>query len=249
MTQSMPILWLDETDSTQNELARHISEYDNLSVVAARLQTAGRGQRGNKWLATKGENLTFSMLLKFGQGALPSLETASQFRITQAATLGVLSYLDFSGIECMIKWPNDIYCRNKKICGMLIENVLEGRYLSHSIVGIGLNVNQRDFPVEIINPTSMSLASGKEYDLEAEMERLHSCLCDSFTKYLGPEADLKAYEEKLFRKGEFHEYVRCSDGSSFEAMITGVDKSGLLDVRNRKGEPEKFAFKEISYII
>lgn len=249
MTQRMPILWLDETDSTQNELARHISDYDNLSVVAARLQTAGRGQRGNKWLASKGKNLTFSMLLKFGQGPLPILRASDQFKITKAATLGVLSYLDSAGIECMIKWPNDIYHRNKKICGMLIENVLDGNNVSYSIAGIGLNVNQREFPINLINPTSMSLASGKEYDVEREMEKLHVCLRDSIVSNLNADDDSSSYEGRLYRKGEFHEYVRCSDGTFFEAMITGVDKSGLLEVRNRKGEREKFAFKEISYII
>ena len=73
MTKQLPIRWLEETDSTQNELARHISDYDNLSVVAARFQTAGRGQRGNSWVADKGENLTFSILLKFGQDRIPHL--------------------------------------------------------------------------------------------------------------------------------------------------------------------------------
>ena len=132
---------------------------------------------------------------------------------------------------------------------MLIENVLDGNNVSYSIAGIGLNVNQREFPINLINPTSMSLASGKEYDLESEMEKLHVCLRDSIVSNLNADDHSSSYEGRLYRKGEFHEYVRCSDGTSFEAMITGVDKSGLLEVRNRKGEREKFAFKEISYII
>ena len=136
MTKHLPIRWLEETDSTQNELARHISEYDNLSVVAARFQTAGRGQRGNTWVAAKGENLTFSMLLKFGQEGIPNLDSGDQFIITRAATLGVLTYLDGKGIPCKIKWPNDIYYRNRKICGMLIENVLDESKRSYTVFPI-----------------------------------------------------------------------------------------------------------------
>ena len=249
MTKHLPIRWLEETDSTQNELARHISEYDNLSVVAARFQTAGRGQRGNTWVAAKGENLTFSMLLKFGQEGIPNLDSGDQFKITRAATLGVLTYLDGKGIPCKIKWPNDIYYRNRKICGMLIENVLDGKSLKHSIIGIGLNLNQKRFPTELVNPVSMSLVTGDEYDPEKELEDLYVHLATAFSLYLSPGSDSSGYEEKLYRKGEFHDYVRCSDGTAFEARIIGVNKQGLLLVQNKKGECETFAFKEISYII
>ncbi|MBP5486577.1 MAG: biotin--[acetyl-CoA-carboxylase] ligase [Bacteroidales bacterium] len=249
MTKQLPIRWLEETDSTQNELARHISDYDNLSVVAARYQTAGRGQRGNSWVAAKGENLTFSMLLKFGQGRIPYLDSGDQFKITRAATLGVLSYLHEKGIPCKIKWPNDIYYRNRKICGMLIENVLDGRSLKHSIIGIGLNLNQKAFPAELVNPVSMSLLTGIDYDPEKEMEILYSNLTTAFSLYLAPGSDSSIYEENLYRMGEFHEYVRCSDGTTFEARIIGVNKLGQLQVQNKKGERETFAFKEISYII
>ena len=136
MDEKVNIRWVEETDSTQDEVRRHILEYDNLSVTAAEFQTAGRGQRGNTWLARKGENLTFSMLIKFGGDDFPPLKAADQFLITKAATIGVAGYLEGKGINCSIKWPNDIYFRDKKICGMLIENVLEGEYLAYSIVDI-----------------------------------------------------------------------------------------------------------------
>ncbi len=249
MTKQLPIRWLEETDSTQNELARHISDYDNLSVVAARFQTAGRGQRGNSWVADKGENLTFSILLKFGQGRIPHLDSGDQFKITRAATLGVLYYLHEKGIPCKIKWPNDIYYRNRKICGMLIENVLEGRSLKHSIIGIGLNLNQKRFPAELVNPVSMSLITGIDYEPEKELDILYGHLATAFSQYLAPGPDSSIYEDNLYRMGEFHEYVRCSDGTVFEARIIGVNKLGQLQVQNKKGECETFAFKEISYII
>lgn len=249
MAKRCPILWLEETDSTQNVFLGHIPEYDNMSVAAAKLQTAGRGQRGNRWLADKGENLTFSMLLKFGEDSLPILKATDQFMITVAATLGVVSYLDSCGIESTIKWPNDIYVRNRKVCGMLIENQLDGQYIASSVIGIGLNVNQKVFPSSLPNPTSMSFQTGKTYILEEELETLRNHLCKSFMANLTDEGAFVEYESRLYRKDVFHEYVRCTDGSSFEGMIVGVDRYGILLIDNRKGERFRFAFKEISYII
>ena len=128
---------------------------------------------------------------------------------------------------------------------MLIENSLAGSNISSSVVGIGLNVNQRVFPPQLVNPTSMSLLTGNEYLLEEELIIL--------TGFLFPGGILPDrrddYLSRLYRIGEFHEYTDCSDGSVFEGKITGVTKDGLLQVENRKGELKEFAFKEINYII
>lgn len=253
MDEKVNIRWVEETDSTQDEVRRHIPEYDNLSVTAAEFQTAGRGQRGNTWLARKGENLTFSMLIKFGGDDFPPLKAADQFLITKAATIGVAGYLEGKGINCSIKWPNDIYFRDKKICGMLIENVLEGEYLAYSIVGIGLNVNQREFPPQLMNPTSMSVVNGQTYDTHEEMDILAGKLASVFQRALGsgssiPEVD-REYERRLYRKDEFHEFTICRDCSLLEGKIIGVTPGGLVKIINRKGELFQFAFKEISYII
>lgn len=245
MGKQVAIKWLEEVESTQDVLQKGISRYDNLSVVAARSQTAGRGQRGNSWLARKGENLTFSVLLKFGVGGFPPFPASEQFRISEAVSSGVCDYLSSKGIDSRIKWPNDIYVRNKKICGMLIENTLNGSDIATSIVGIGLNVNQREFPPQLVNPTSMSQVTGEEYDLELELELL--------TGFLFPDGEIKdsesSYWERLYRFGEFHQYTDCLEGTVFEGRIVGVSPQGLLEVETRKGELKKFAFKEISYII
>lgn len=252
MENKVKIRWVDETDSTQEELRRHFLEYDNLSVTAARFQTAGRGQRGNKWTSERGENLTFSMLIRFGEGGFPPLPVSRQFAMTKAATLGIVSYLAGKGVEATIKWPNDIYVRDKKICGMLVENVLEGDKVAVSFVGIGLNMNQREFDSSLLNPTSLSLATGLRYDLESELEILASILAASFARVLGagnPFAGDERYESLLYRKGEFHEYVDCSDGTVFEGEILGVTPEGRLRVINKEGERKEFAFKEINFII
>ena len=252
MENKVRIRWVDETDSTQDELRRRFLESDNLSVTAARFQTEGRGQRGNKWTSERGENLTFSMLLKFGEGAFPPLPVSRQFAITKAATLAVVSYLGGKGVEASVKWPNDIYVRDKKICGMLVENVLDGDKVAVSFVGIGLNMNQREFDPSLLNPTSLSLATGSRYDLESELEVLASILAGSFGRLLGsgaPSAADEEYESLLYRKGEFHEYVSCADGTVFEGKIIGVSPEGRLLVINKEGEHKEFAFKEINFII
>lgn len=252
MLDKVDIRWIEETDSTQDEVRRHLSDYDNMSVVAARLQTAGRGQRGNKWHARGGENLTFSMLLRFVGNGFPPLDVSGNFRITKAATLAVVEYLGKKGIGSLIKWPNDIYVRNKKICGMLVENTLEGGTITSSIVGIGLNVNQKDFPPQLVNPTSMAALTGESYDLHSELEILSRCLASSFRRLLGG-GDISAadqeYESLLYRKGSFHEYSVGQEGTRVEGKIIGVTPDGLLILENRKGELYQFAFKEISYII
>ena len=121
MESKIRIKWLEEVDSTNNVLLRHIRDYDNLSVVAAVTQTAGRGQRGNRWISAPGDNLTFSLLLR--PESLPAREVMT---VTCLATLAVRDTLRDEGVPAVIKWPNDIYVGKRKICGMLVENGLEG---------------------------------------------------------------------------------------------------------------------------
>ncbi len=157
MKNKHDIIWLEEVDSTNEEARRRISYIDNLSVVSAVRQTAGRGQRGNSWQSADGENLTFSIVLKFGADQLEPMAASGQFVISEVTALSVVDFLAAYDIEAKIKWPNDIYVGNRKICGILTENALKGNCLSHSIVGIGLNVNQTVFDPSLPNPTSMAL--------------------------------------------------------------------------------------------
>ena len=135
---------------------------------------------------------------------------------------------------------------------MLIENTLESGAITSSIVGIGLNVNQKDFPPQLVNPTSMSALTGESYNLRSELETLSGCLASSFRRLLC-DVDISTanqeYESLLYRKGSFHEYSVGQDGTRVEGKIIGVTPGGLLILENRKGELYQFAFKEISYII
>jgi len=201
MEKLTDIRWLDTVESTNDEARRLIGGLDNLSVIAARCQTAGRGQGDHKWHSHPGENLTFSVVLKFGEGALEPLEAKDIILITEAVTLALRQYLHDKGVETRIKWPNDIYAGDRKICGILIENILHGPEVSASIVGIGLNLNQTEFPSDLPNPVSLSLLTGKSYEPEKElvrfMRRLTSCVEKTNT------AGGRRYLHRMFEKNMF----------------------------------------------
>ena len=164
------ILWHKSLDSTNSEVRRHISSLDNLSVVAAGSQSAGRGQGDHRWHSEPGENLTFSLLLKFPP--LREMNVCNVLLLTEMITYALREFLASEGITARIKWPNDIYVGDLKICGILIENILDGSNVSASIIGVGLNLNQTDFPSDIPNPTSVSLLTGRRYDPAQTLERL-----------------------------------------------------------------------------
>ena len=252
MAREIPIIWLDSVDSTNTEVYRRADRLDNMSVIAARDQTAGRGQRGNSWLVDPGANLTFSMYLRFGEGHLPPLPAEEQFALGEAATLAVARLMEEEGIDARIKWPNDIYVRNSKICGMLIENSLEGRYVRSSIVGIGVNCNQTDFPPQLANPVSMKILTGRHFELEPLLCRLAELLRENVLKLSDVEGcrELReAFLSKMYRIGQLHDYTDLVTGEVFKGTIVGLGKDSRLKVRKEDGSYKEFAFKEISYIL
>ena len=143
---------------------------DNLSIIAARRQTAGRGQGDHTWYATPGANLTFSILYRFDGDF--RLGASDAILITQVTTLALRDYLLSRDVEARIKWPNDIWVGDRKICGILIENILVGGEIRESIVGIGLNLNETGWPDTLPNPVSLSELTGKQYDVAGELEAL-----------------------------------------------------------------------------
>ena len=166
------IIWLQTADSTNKEVRRRMGSLDNLSIIAALTQTAGRGQGTHTWYSRPGTGLTFSLFLRFPPEGVYSLNIKDVLLITELTTVSLRDFLLGRGIEARIKWPNDIWVGDRKICGILIENVLDAEMVSSSIVGIGLNVNETSWPSELPNPVSMRQLTGKEYALEAELEEL-----------------------------------------------------------------------------
>lgn len=250
------IKWFDEVESTNARMAEERLHQDDFTTFAAKGQTAGRGQKGNGWHSAKGENLTFSTLLR------PEwLPVQEQFAISQAAALAVVDYLADKSVPAKIKWPNDIYVGERKICGILIENSLEGEHLATSIVGIGLNLNQTVFPDSLPNPVSLIMVTGRHSCLEEELvtflEFLHGRYERTRSFRSRNNQDIE-YMESLFRRGEWHDFEKMEQsdipvekrkGHLFSARILGVDSSGKLLLEDRSGIVESYAFKEVKYVI
>lgn len=194
------IKWFESLASTNNEAKKHITDYDNLSVIATIEQSAGRGQGTHTWYTTPGKNLTFTIV--FNPENLPASEALYLTRIT---TLSLLSYLAARGVRARIKWPNDIWVEDKKICGILIENILEGNLVHNSIIGIGLNINESGWPEDLPNPVSLGELTGKSYDIHEELEAFYKEFCrhaqmlssEDGRKYL-----CENFDENVFRLPE-----------------------------------------------
>lgn len=286
MTKKYDIIWSEELDSTNEEARRRISELDNLSVLSVERQTAGRGQRGNRWISAAGENLTFSIILKFRTGdaasaesagdsaVLPQLKAKDQFVLSEISSLALVRLLENHGIRASVKWPNDIYIGSCKVCGMLIENSLLGSSVSSSIIGIGLNVNQRNFDVSLPNPTSMLLEDmKKEFDLPALLDEFMNIFVNFIDRFMDDRQDSfdvlrENYLSHLWRLNEparFIDYTVLPSGHSDKPVVTGItDIAGREFTGNIRGlSPighllvedldavalREFSFKEIGYIL
>ena len=247
MKKKIGIIWYGELDSTNSELQRHISDFDNLSVVAAGFQTAGRGQRGNRWFSAPGENLTFSILVRFGEDGIEELPVKRQHELNLLVPLSIVSFLKKHGIFASVKWPNDIYVRNRKICGILIENSAQRDLIHTSIIGIGLNVNQTAFS-ETANAVSMKLLTGEDYDLKKALVEY----ADIFQEYLdrlGTSSFKEEYDSLLYRKDRLFPYEDYLRNERFNGTIKGVDTDGRLIIEDESGGLRRFSFKEIGYIL
>lgn len=237
----MSVIWLDSIDSTNSEALRRLPELSGGTVLAAREQTAGRGQRGNTWFSAPGENLTFSIVLK----DLP-LKAPEAVRLNYMTSVAVASYLESHGVEAATKWPNDIYVNGKKICGILIENVLGAqREVKASVVGFGINLNQKVFP-QLANATSLSLCTGKAYELEAELGKFLSVF-DGLQIH-SPEL-FASYSARLFRCGIPATYHDLLTDREYRGVIEGVEPDGRLHIKEEGGPDHYYRFKEVSYIL
>lgn len=240
------VVHLNETSSTNSYLQALCSQQavEELTTVITDFQTAGRGQRGNSWESQIGKNLLFSFVLfpKF-------LEARRQFLISQIISLGIKDELDIYTTDISIKWPNDIYWKEKKICGMLIENDLMGRNISQSIVGIGININQEAFHGAAPNPVSIYQITGKQYDifeiLKNIMLRIQSYYCQ--LKKDDTTSIVTRYTESLFRKDGMHRY-KDADGE-FLAQIVCVEPEGKLILEDEIQTKRGYMFKEVEYLL
>jgi len=239
------IVVLKRVDSTNNYIKRELAKstpFSEGTVIMAEDQYSGRGQAQNKWLSPPGLNLTFSTVL------YPSfLSPESQFELNIAISLAINDVLsEIIGSDIKIKWPNDIYYRNSKVGGVLIENSIQGRSLKSSIIGIGLNVNQTEFDPQLVHVTSLKNILGRD----VELKELLTALCKSIeNRYLKITSDHSAHRAEylrcLYRYNEKHKFVNKEE---FFGIITGVDEVGRI-VIDSEGEQKVFSFKEVSFVI
>lgn len=228
------------TNTLAHEIGQLPSSVDGTAVITSN-QTAGRGQRGNSWEAEPGKNLTFSVLLK------PTfLAVKDQFFLNIISSLSIRDILrDKSDATVSIKWPNDILINGKKVCGILIENQIQGQQVSQSIVGIGLNVNQTGFAV----PTATSLTefTGRSEDLQSVFELIMQRLEVRYLQLREGKYDKlkEEYLAALFLRGT--ESLFASAEQQFQGTILGIDEIGKLVVDTQAGV-RAFGLKEITYV-
>jgi BirA family biotin operon repressor/biotin-[acetyl-CoA-carboxylase] ligase len=245
----MQIVKLDEATSTNSIAAQMGGDATHGTAVWTLNQTAGRGQRGNTWESEPGKNLTFSLVLRPW-----AISAAHQFELSMLVSIAIVRVLErHLERKVLIKWPNDIYVDNKKICGILIENSLSGAQIERSIVGIGINVNQEKFCSDAPNPVSMRQFTGEEYELEGLLTEFVNEIIDSVDAYSDncePD-ELKAlYESLLWRNdGKKHLWFEAGSGATINAQIVGVDTTGLLTLSDSEGATHTYAFKEVAAIL
>jgi BirA family biotin operon repressor/biotin-[acetyl-CoA-carboxylase] ligase len=227
------VVHIEETDSTNRWLKTHGDE-SNLCVVAE-YQTAGRGCGTNSWESERGKNLTFSMLIH-----PKDIPASEQFRITEIVSVALCETI---GMEASIKWPNDIYVGERKICGILIENRLQGSVMKDSVIGIGLNVNQTVFMSDAPNPVSIKQLTGCDMDRGALLDNFLQTFEEvSARKDVGSD-----YRKRLFRLGRKAAFA--DETGRFEGTIVDVEPDGHLLIRDETGQVRQYAFKEVQFLI
>ncbi len=237
-----------QLDSTNAEAIRlyRLKKITSATLITTREQTEGRGYATNLWESEPGKNLTFSY------ACFPHfIKPAGQFIITQIISLSLTEVVSeiIKSKKTTIKWPNDIYVNDKKIAGILIQNFVRGDSIDFSVIGTGLNVNQKKFTSDAPNPTSLSLETGKtfinEIILNKIMKRFNFYL-DNLTSHSMRKTLKDSYLKNLYRLNQPAKF-RDKNGI-FTAVITGTDAYGQLILQNRKKEKLVYGFKEIEFL-
>jgi BirA family biotin operon repressor/biotin-[acetyl-CoA-carboxylase] ligase len=236
---------LETVDSTNNYAMREVQEgkAGHGNVYFTLSQTAGKGQRGKSWNTHPGENIILSLVIE------PSrLLLNEQFMLSITIALSCYDlFNEFNAGDFTIKWPNDLYWRDRKAGGILIENILQGTSWQFSIVGIGINVNQAVFPPHLPNPVSLKQITGKSFDI-LELARK---LCEHVQRRLDtlneepPEKLLEEYNSLLYRQQETVKLKK--ENIVFETMIRGVNMQGKL--LTKAAMEQEFTWGEVEWVV
>jgi BirA family biotin operon repressor/biotin-[acetyl-CoA-carboxylase] ligase len=244
------IIKVDFVTSTNRFLSKWLSESKDVATegtaMLANYQTAGEGTAGNYWHSEKGKNLLVSYLF------MPHfLSLNNIFALNKAISLAVhqcvCSMLQPDTYDVTIKWPNDIYINDEKICGIKIENVIRDSRIKLVIVGIGLNVNQTSFPPEIPNATSLKLITGNEFLIEDCFKTLSNELEKQYLRLkVGHHEIEEEYLKTLYRKNTLSDFEDAS--GRFQGVIKNVDEHGRLCIEESGGNMMKYEMKDVKFI-
>ena len=242
----MKILKLDAIDSTNSYLKDLIKDHavKNWTVVIADNQTNGRGQLDNSWFSDRGKNLTFSILVK-----LDDLKVKHQYYLNYSISMALFNVLKYYiPKKLSVKWPNDILSANKKVSGILIENSIKNDTVNFAIIGIGLNVNQLNFPKDVTNATSLKNVLKKTIDKDELFNKILMEIQYQFVliKQKKFHEIKKMYEDVLYKKAIPSMFID-GDDNTFLGKIIGVSDDGKLQIELENESIREFAFKEIKF--
>ncbi len=214
-------------------------------AVRAVEQTAGKGMGNNGWESAPGMNLTFSMGLD-----LSFLKAADQFLLSEAVPLGLLEVLDplvpDAGLQ--LKWPNDLVCEGRKLCGILINSTIHGAMMGTSVIGVGLNVNQMEFQPWPTRPVSLKRILGREVDLDPLWHQLVESIARQVEQLRTPEGITQIQTQYLNRMYRYRQWADYEvKGNPVRRFITGIDAFGRLLTMTESGETECYDVKQIRF--
>lgn len=239
----MQIIKLSAIDSTNSYLKRLYQEkkLEDYTVVITEFQKKGRGQMGTNWQSEKGKNLTASVLKKDLH-----LNLDENFYVSMATSLAIYRALNHLGIpKIKVKWPNDILSEDKKICGILIENIVKKKKLEASVIGIGLNVNQTKFK-GLPRASSLKLINGRHIPVDEVLKSILKFLKKEFRRI--EEGDRygiqQEYESLLYRINKPSSF-KSKEGEIFAGFIKGVYETGEIKVLMEDEVLNSFGLKEI----
>jgi len=209
-------------------------------VVTSNYQSGGNGQRGKAWESNANENLLLSVVIE------PKLKLEEQSLISRIVALSVCDLLKSIGIETEIKWPNDILIAKQKIAGILIQNKAQGNFITHSVIGLGFNVNQLLFKAYLPKATSLRLQLNKEYEVLEIQEQFLSFLSVRLMRLKKGENQDNEYLKALFLKDTPAAFE--SDNKQFMGIIKGVSESGKLLIKLEDDSIVAFESQQVKYL-
>lgn len=250
-------MYIEQTHSTSTLLReQYTDDLPHLYTIRTDFQTAGRGQAGNSWESEKGKNLLFSSLLRYDD-----LHASGQWRLSMLVAVALWDVLAqyLPQKDLSIKWPNDIYFGNKKLVGILLENILSGCNVKYSIVGIGVNVNQMKWLGNAPNPISMKQIVGKDFNV---VEILNNWIVSiKYWERCSNDQIKKAYMQHLYRREGWFAYVErevnlqptvianATVDGLFLAKIVDITQQGELLLQKQNGSELTYHFKQIRFVI